>query len=142
VGILGCGYGYSKVPMLQVWVQIRSKVPVGYPCSSLKISLIILFNSQDPLKFFLTDHSFLAATSVHPECSFSKGSDMVSRFRHNLSKNSVCAGTVLSSYVDKGFVPKAKVLDMFKSRGTRWRDNGKKIEIVEVSDNDSDDEPD
>ncbi|KAK7454590.1 hypothetical protein VKT23_011342 [Stygiomarasmius scandens] len=83
------------------------------------------------------DYCSAPATSVHPERSFSRGSHMVSRFRHSLSDDSVCAGTVLSSYADKGYVPVHEVLNMFKSRSTRWRDNAKEKEVVELSDNSS-----
>jgi hypothetical protein len=61
------------------------------------------------------------ATSVHTESSFSGGSHMVSRFRHSLSDQSVCAGTVLSSYKDCGLIPEANVIEMFKGRGAQWR---------------------
>jgi hypothetical protein len=71
---------------------------------------------------------------------------MVSRFRHSLSDDSVCAGTVVSSYKDHDLIPEAKIIDMFKSRGSRWRveaeglgrSQGKGKEVTDVRDSEYD----
>jgi hypothetical protein len=57
---------------------------------------------------------------------------MVSRFQHSLSDESVCAGTVLSSYKEHGLVPEAKVIEMFKGRGSHWR-----VEAEDISSGDN-----
>lgn len=60
------------------------------------------------------------ATSTTGERGFSGSGRMVSKFRHKLGDRSIRAATVYRSWHDHGLIPKEKILDSIRAKGSRW----------------------
>lgn len=117
---------------LQYWTVMAAS---GHPLAPMAkdfLSIPGTYQSTYSIIHFITRYT---ATSTDVERAFSRGGLTVSKMRHSLSDESTRAASVLGAWSDlAGAVPREEIMEIFKDKGRRPKQNNVSFLSSEMSD--------
>ena len=117
---------------LQYWTVMAAS---GHPLAPMAkdfLSIPGMYQSTYSIIHFITRYT---ATSTDVERAFSRGGLTVSKMRHSLSDESTRAASVLGAWSDlAGAVPREEIMEIFKDKGRRPKQNNVSFLSSEMSD--------
>ena len=117
---------------LQYWAAMAASGHPMAPMAKNFLSIPGTYQSTYSIIHFITRYT---ATSTDVECAFSRSGLTVSKMRHSLSDESTRAASVLGAWSDlAGAVPREEIMEIFKDKGRRPKQNNVSFLSSEMSD--------